>query len=472
MIKSNAFIGRQAMIVCLSIFLCLIFTYFNFAFADGSNAHSFDNFEDADAGDLSCKLGVKSTEEKLKCFKDNGYPYASPCAGFVLLKSAKICSGPRIRIAQYKFSEGLPLDRKLITELGNFVNGQLYNHSQIMAFAALLEHRFKIEDVEISFHQVNANVLEMIVSGEPPSSGVSGGMFVGSDMTSFFEINGKHYMGGLRPGFFEYSLQVDQQNIKGVNLSFPISVRRSSTTKLILSAEDYEGQFLNSKHANLMLNFDTFMFEVETPLVESFGIGIGTSNTSDFTGNFKSEDYAFAYANFGWEALPSVDMSIRSYGSSSGGLSSIVSLSGRKIFYPSWLFGGLLRGDAVVKHAFGRVSKIPVHERIYLGGSNMRGYDRFEVGRHVSGDDFALWGARSLGVLQLDALFPVKSFNELFVGVHADVGVVSGIAGGSDIFTSYGVISEYGLADGTSLKIGLTKSDNSRSFSLSLERAF
>lgn len=457
-------------IVKLSAILCVAVTLSTLVRPGGASAQSTPEevlieFQGVDAPPAEC-MRTDSQEEALSCYWDSGFPYASLCSHSLYSQQEEICLGPRVRIADFNFSDEIPFRDSLIQSLGGFERGQFYNHRQVLDFLFILRDRIGVVDAEITFVQAGSRSVRMLVVGRPPRSSIRGGLYLDSYDGFVSTVTGSHFFGKNAPGFLDYYLQGSNNRLGEVGISIPISVNRESSTRLGVRAYDTDGQYADLQGATL--NFSVSQHAnnaARFPGILSYGgaIVVETFNAAGLIS--QNDDYGSIFANWGWDKQDFVvdkDLRFNAYWLSGHGLTSKLSFSASSINDLSYNSEAILRNISNLELMLGSTSKAPLSERVFIGGANLRGFHQREIGRTGSGD-FANWGKRWSFTSQFELLWPIqREIGDTLVGVHADLGLISDDNFDIGSYGSLGLVGEFKLFEDLNVKLTLSRTNISR----------
>ncbi len=461
----------------LSVFLCVGVTLLSLLWPDGARAQPTPEellieFHGADIPPEEC-VNTDRPEEALSCYWDNGFPYASLCPQSLYSQQEEICSGPRVRIADFNFSDKIPFRNSLIQSLGGFERGQYYNHRQVLYFIGVLRDRLGVTDAEITFEQAGLSSVRMLVDGRAPRSSISAGFYVDSFDGFVGTLTGRHFVGRNAPGFLEYYLQGASNGLSEVGASIPISVRPESTTRLSVRAYDAEGRYADLRGTSLSFSVAQYASEaVQFPRIASYGGEIVDETFSAAGFIPKDDEYLSVFLNWELDAPDFFDdnnLRLSAYWLAGQGVTSKLSFSGSGLNDLSDNTEAVLRNFSQMELMLGSISTAPVSERIFLGGRNLRGFYPREIGRTTNGD-FNDWGERWSLTSQFELLWPVYGeLSDVSVGVHADLGLISDDSFDIASYGSVGLISELGSFEGVRVQLTLSRNNFSRNkFALSL----
>lgn len=444
------------------------FVAFTFASAIWPNALSaqtthedvFVEFKGTDTPPDGC-IKIDSPNEALSCYWDNGFPYASLCPQPLFFLQEKICPGPRVRIADFNFSDEMPLRKSLIQLLGGFERDQYYNHQQVLDFIVVLRDRFSVEDAEITFEQAGLNSVRMIIDGRLPTSAITSGLHIDSFDGLVGRLTGRHFKGGNAPGFIEYYLQGAANGSGEIGASIPLSVHLNRTTRLSVSSYDTVGRYANLKGTALRLNVVRHFTEAEYfAKFASFDLEIVTEKYNSPGFIPKHDHYLGAFTDLalnGTNIFEYQNLRLGVYFLEDQGVTSKLSFSAsnkKNLWDDS---RAILRSFSNLEIMFGSISRSPLSERIFLGGQNLRGFYAWEVGRKSNGG-FDDWGEKLSLSSQIELLWPIYiDGRDVFLGVHADLGITSNSNLDMDTYGSIGLMAEIGVSKGAKFQLTLSR---------------
>ena len=454
----------------LSVFLFVAITFSSLVGPDGAGAQPtaeelLIEFQGAAPPPEEC-MGIDRPEEALSCFWGNGFPYASLCPQSLYSPQEKICPGPRVRIADFNFSDEIPFRNSLIQSLGGFERGQFYNHRQVLDFIRVLRDRLGVTDAEITFEQAGLSSVRMLVDGRAPRSSISAGFYIDSFDGFVGTLTGRHFVGRNAPGFLEYYLQGASNRLSELGSSIPISMRPESTTRLGVRAYDAEGHYADLRGARLSLSVAQYALGAgQLPRIASYGGEIveETFRAAGFTP--QDDEYLSAFINWELDAsdfFNDNDLRLSAYWLAGHGFTSKLSFSGSSVSELSDNSEAVFRNFSQMEFMLGSISTAPLSERIFLGGQNLRGFYPMEIGRTTNGN-FTNWGERWSLTSQFELLWPIqKEFSDVLVGIHADLGLISD--DNFDIASngSTGLILEFGSFDDINIQLTLSRNNFSR----------
>lgn len=457
-------------LVKLSVVLCVAVTFSTVVRPGGASAQSASeevliDFQGVDPPPAEC-MRTERRDEALSCFWDNGFPYASLCPQSLYSQQEEICLGPRVRIADFNFSDEIPFRDGLFQSLGGFERGQFYNHRQVLDFLLILRDRIGVVDAEITFVQAGSNSVRMLVVGRPPRSSIRGGLYLDSYDGFVGTVTGSHFLGENAPGFLNYYLQGSNSGLSEVGASIPISVTRESTTRLGVRAYDADGHYADLQGASLSFTVAQHAnSDVRFPGILSYGGAVVAETFSTAGLISQNDDYGSIFANWGWDKLDFLDdkdMRFNAYWLAGHGLTSKLSFSASSINDLQYNSEAILRNISNLELMLGSTSKAPLSERVFIGGANLRGFHPMEIGRTGSGD-FANWGKRWSFTSQFEFLWPIhREFGDTLVGVHADLGLISDDNFDIGRYGSLGLVGEFKLFEDLSFKLTLSRTNISR----------
>lgn len=454
----------------LSVILCLAIIFSSIVWPDCASAQPTPEeflFElhGAAPPPEEC-IRTDRSEEALSCYWDNGFPYASLCPRSLDSLQEEICSGPRVRIADFNFSDEIPFRKNLIQSLGGFERGQYYKHQQVLDFIVVLRDRLGVVDADITFEQAGLSSVRMLIDGRVPTSAISSGLHLDSFDGLIGGLTGRHFVGGNAPGFLEYYLQGSTNGLSEVGASIPISVHPQRTTRLGVRSYDAVGRYADLQGTSLSLNDVKFSPNTaQFVRIESIGVEI-IDETFRAAGFIPQHDeYLSIFANLsldGPELFDDNDLRLSAYWLAGHGVTSKLSFSASSVNDLWDNSETILRNRSHMEFMLGSLSRAPLSERIFLGGRNLRGFYASEIGRTTNGN-FINWGERLSLTSQFELLWPIYSeFSDVLVGVHADIGSI--FDNNLDITTygSTGFVAELGLFEGFNVQLSLSKNNFSR----------
>ena len=454
----------------LSVLLFFAITFSSSVWPGGAGAQSTPEellieFQGVDAPPEEC-MGTDRPEEALSCYWDNGFPYASLCPQSLYSPQEEICPGPRVRIADFNFSDEIPFRNSLIQSLGGFERGQFYNHRQVLDFIGVLRDRLGVADAEITFEQAGLSSVRMLVDGRTPSSSISAGFYVDSVDGLVGTLAGRHFVGRTAQGFLEYYLQVASNRLSKLGASIPISVGPESTTRLGVRAYDAEGHYADLQGASLSLSVEQYApGAAQLPRIASLGGEIveETFRAAGFTP--QDDKYLNTFVNWELDApdfFDDNDLRLNVYWLAGHGFTSKLRISGSSARDLSDNSEAVLRNFSQMELMIGSISTAPLSKRIFLGGQNLRGFYPMEIGRTTNGN-FTHWGERWSLTSQFELLWPIhREFSDVSVGIHADLGLISDDNFDIASSGSIGLILEFGLFEDINMQLTLSRNNFSR----------
>ena len=454
----------------LSVFLFVAITLSSLVWPYGASAQPTPEeflieFPGADTPPEEC-VGTDRPDEALSCYWDNGFPYASLCPQSMYALQTEICSGPRVTIADFSFSDEMPFKNSLIQSLGGFERGQFYNHRQVLDFIGALRDRLGVTDAEITFEQAGLSSVRMLVDSRAPKSSIRAGFYLDSPDGFVGTLTGRHFVGGNAPGFLEYYLQTASKRFSEVGASIPISVRPESTTRLGVRAYDSEGQYVDLRGTSLSLSIARYTAgAAQLPRIASFG-GEIVEETFRAAGFAPQDDkYLSAFVNWELDATDFFDddeLRLNAYWSVGYGFTSKLSISGSSVRDLSDNFEVVLRNFSQMELMLGSISTAPLSERIFLGGQNLRGFYPMEIGRTTNGN-FTNWGERWSLTSQFELLWPIqREFSDLSMGIHADLGLITDDNFDMASYGSVGLILQFGSFEDINIQLTLSRNNFSQ----------
>lgn len=418
-----------------------------------------------------------SSVEALSCFWNNGYPYAALCSIDVLDAAAVICAGPRVYISDVQFSGGLPLSHSVIARLSDFQHGQLYDHSQVVAFIQRLENRLDLENVEVVFEQVSSNQVRMLVDGDVPTGNIGAGLFYDSESEAVAGVTGRHFVGGSVPGFIEYSVSASHGEFEAGEISVPVGLNDASATRLSFNMFDVQRTIMARSGTQLRFNVQVYSQEQQNLFQsESFGGRVTAEEVTTRDGLTREEHYMSVYGQWSLslpQVFDSLTLRLTSHILSGSGLTGVLELEGSRILRPQWSQRSFFRLNSDMKLFLGSIDDGPISQRIYLGSPEIRGFYRDEIGLG-SFNEFNDWGGRFLFSAQLDYLAQLlHRETDLLSGVHFDFGTLQGQSGDNHFRYSYGALMEYQLGNQSTMQFSYSINDNDQeSFSINFNQTF
>lgn len=454
----------------LSVFLCFAITFSSVVLLGEASAQSTPEeflieFQSTDTPPDEC-MRTDRPEEALSCYWDNGFPYASLCPQTLYSQQDEICPGPRVRIADFNFSDDIPFRNSLIRSLGGFERGQFYNHRQVLDFIAVLRDRLGVMDAEITFEQAGLSSVEMLVGGHAPRSSISAGFYVDSFDGFVGTLTGRHFVGRNAPGFLEYYLKGASNRLSEVGASIPISVRPESSTRLGVKAYDVEGHYADLRGTSLSFSVTQYApGAAQFPRIASYGGEVVQETFSAPRFIPQHDEYMSIFVNWEFDAPDFFDgnnLRLRTFWLAGHGATSKLSFSGSSVSDLLDNSDAIFRNFSHIELMLGSISRAPLSERIFLGGRNLRGYYAREIGRTANGD-FENWGQRWSLTSQFELLWPLQTeFVDALVGAHADLGITNDTFDDIASYGSVGLIAELGSFEDFIVQLTLSRNTLSR----------
>lgn len=391
----------------------------------------------------SAFLNSNDFEARISCLRDNGYPYANICGYTPSAAEMEVCKGPLITIEDFAFSKEIPLRDQLIEQLGSFRAGQFYNQSQVVAFLDKFEKQFDISDARANFEKIGLRSVRMVVGGTMQRSSVSGGLFYTESGNFQISVFGRHYQSAFAPGFVNYSLYHEPTtNARGGAVSFPIGVTDQGFSTLLFQSDKLQRFRYDNDVRKLGIRYELKPYSDRFQLSQ-VQLDLVTSEIKAKSGSLHEFDYGVFSAQWRTPILEKrFVVGIDAYLQDGSDLVSQVSASNfyENVGVPGPFSHLFIKTSG--RMVLGEVEDMPLTERIYAGGSSLRGYRVDEVG--TQGLDVSNWGGSSLLTLQIDTLAPIEAISDKFLaGLHFDAGYFEGVTEGSNLYASYGVAARY-----------------------------
>ena len=435
------------------------------------------DFYDVSQASRKCSnINQTDTQSILTCYRNNGFPYASQCSRNNITGDRELCFGPEITISEFGFDQDLKLDQELLYQIGKFKKGQLYNNSQVSYFIFQLQERFHLKNATAVFEQASDTSVNMIVTGSLPKNSLALGAYYGSDERASIVAQGKHYRTGLHPGFLTYALSSSGGDISRINFAVPWKIKAEATTTAKLLLADNKYKFFDQKIFNLEYNVNKRNHDNKKFVnLDNYGLIFSTEEIEPSHLTKFNTDYVTLYGQWRFEDKTYFDkltILTELFVTRGESESAKISIEGIRTIKPSWADNMEFRLSGHINAGLGKIKKLPTLERSYLGGPSFRGFYSYEIGRESSIPSD--WGGRASSTLQVDFLHKVKGFaDNLLVGAHADIGMISHPSLKNTPYFSYGLVGEFLLADKLMLNISSTINELNRShLTLSLTSEF
>ena len=402
-------------------------------------------------------------EELVACYRNNGFPYAFVCTQSALSTESHICFGPIVRIAEYYFSEELPLRNSLIHSLGGFRRGQLYNHQQVLEFVSALERHLGIQQANATFEQIGMNSVRMIITGHPPRNSIRTSIFWDSDSRNIGSISGQYFASGSSPGTREYFVNFSSSGVSELGFSTPISIDENQVNSIHGRIFNLEGRYSEVQGVSFQFNVAprgsdiSYLGELET-----YGFEVASEEHSALGHASWRDDYLRLYSNWSIGNLgifESGEMNFNFYLANGRSITSNVRIFGATTQTVSNNPEITFRNRSYFGLMMGQTSNAPLSERLFLGGQNLRGFYPTEIGRSLN-QDFSDWGLRWSLSSQFELLWSIEDFfRNSSVGMHLDFGFGSSESLGTGGYASFGLISELRVFDDVSLQLSLSRNN-------------
>lgn len=462
----------------VSVVVFIISTFLLVIWNTSSKAQSSSDeitivFEGSETNSVACSK-IDDLAQSLMCYKNSGFPYAAMCTQSL---QDEICSGPRVRIAEFYFTDRLPFRNSLIEALGGFRHGQFYNHRQIQSFITVLNERLEVMDVSITFEQIGVGSVKMLVDGETPKNSISTGLSLDHTEGFIGTLSGRHFLWKNTPGFFEYYLHGSDTGLSEVGVSLPISTSPNSMSRIGATLYNADQHYVELTGTALKLDVIPYSGNViYFPRVSSYGARIHYTTFSSDGWMAKTDKYLSTFASWNLRApvlFDKSDIGSEAYLLSGNGVTSKLSFSGSGLYSLTDNSELTLRNSTNIDLMFGPITGAPINERIFLGGKNLRGFYPREIGRMENGG-FEDWGGRFSLTSQFELVrsLPIK-LGEVSFGVHTDFGIISDNNLDIDGYGSIGLISEFGFSRSHGVKLSVSKNNISPGdliFSLNFSR--
>ena len=376
-----------------------------------------------------CELDYYEIIDILNCLHSSGYVYAH-ATEIENSDLPKVVIGPQLRVSSLKSSDNISyLSSTSIQQMGSVRIGEVLDVQKFKDLAIFLQDRSLVEDPVFSFSPNNFGDTVITLNGKEPVSSLSFGAFVDGEGDKSLSLYGKHFSNVFVPGYLKYNLSFgDELHLQNSVITLPIGYSNVYTSSLGLNFRTEQRFEYSESVAQLALLREYHHDKREKqflPLsVVSFDI---TNYNFDGFGIHSDESYLSLSAEFG---NPSQELSwgLRFSASSS--------LTQDSLWTRGDAFLTLVNSDSlgesfrfsmhgVASIVSGSLSRIPVQQRLYVGGSSsVRGLRDRELGMFTTIGEF-VGGNRSVIIRNEFAKSLPEILSNAEIGGHLDFGLLA-----------------------------------------------
>lgn len=338
--------------------------------------------------------------------------------------------GPQLRVASIQTAENIAyLSPDHVAKIGQVKAGEVVRPLKFQQLAKSLRERELIESSIFSFDPTPLGYTDITLHGEEPPSFLSFGVFLDGQGYGSLSLYGKHFSNYIVPGYLAYNLSFSEGfALNDAEISVPFAYAKTYTNSLGLNFHRDNTSLYLDEQVQVSLRQTFYHDEQSASLLPLSFVSLNWSEYG-FNG-FGLETNAKAasvIAEFS-QSIPDLHWGLR-FSAFSSLTENGEWVKGDAFFHVgnSDVLGDGFRVsmDGVASFIAGEVSRIPVQERLFLGGpSSVRGVRDREIGLHRPlGAN--LGGDRSVTLRSELAKSIPDLLSNAEIGVHFDGGVLA-----------------------------------------------
>jgi len=384
---------------------------------------------DGDDGRHCFQSEEVETSGILDCLHQSGYVYAY-ADGSEGSDAQSIVMGPQLRVASIQTADSIAyLSPENVAKMGQVKTGEVLRPLKFQQIAKSLQERELIESSVFSFDPTPLGYTDITLHGEEPPSSLSFGVFLDGQGDGRLSLFGKHFSNYFVPGYLKYNLSFGEGfNLNDAKISVPLAYSKTYTNSLGLGFHRDETSLYFDEHMQVSLRQTFYHDEQSASLLPLSYVSLNWSEyVFDGFGVQVDAEAASVVAEFS-RSTPDLQWGLR-FSAFSSLTENGEWVKGDAFFHVgnSDVLGDGFRVsmDGVASFIAGEVSRIPVQERLFLGGpSSVRGVRDREIGLHrplganLGGDRSVI--VRSELAKSIPGLLPNAE-----IGVHFDGGVLA-----------------------------------------------
>lgn len=416
---------------------------------------------DGDDGRHCFQSDEVETSDVLDCLHQSGFVYAY-ADGPEGSATQSIVMGPQLRVASIQTAENIAyLSPDLVAKIGQVKAGEVVRPLKFQQVAKTLQERELIESSIFSFDPTPLGYTDITLHGEEPPSFLSFGVFLDGQGYGSLSLYGKHFSNYFVPGYLTYNLSLGEGfELNDAEISVPLAYAKTYTNSLGLGFHRDNTSLYRDEKVQVSWRQTFYHDEQSASLLPLSFVSLNWLEYGfNGFGLEMNSKAASVIAEFS-RSLPD-----RHWGLRFSAFSSLTEngewVRGDAFFHVgnSDVLGEGFRVsmDGVASFIAGEVSRIPVQERLFLGGpSSVRGVRGREIGLHRPlGAN--LGGDRSV-ILRSEL---AKSIPDLLpnaeIGVHFDGGVLGDERAWSEPLASSGMFFRFLNEDARKLELNVSR---------------
>ena len=402
------------------------------------------------------------TSAVLSCLHQSGYVYAYAVAVPENSDARTIVMGPQLRVASIKAADNIAyLSPENIAKMGDVKSGEVLKPLKFQQAAKSLQQRELVENSVFSFDPNPLGYTDITLNGEEPPSFLSFGVFLDGEGAGGLSLYGKHFSNYFVPGYLKYNLSFGEGfNLNDAEISVPLAYSKTYTNSLgfgfyrdetsLYLDEQFQVSVRQTFHheeqgaallplSYVSLNWSEYIFD-------GFGVQMDAATVSAVA------EFSRSKPNLHWGLRFSAFSALTENGEWAQG----------DAFFHVSNSDALGEGfrvslDGVASFIAGEVARIPVQERLFLGGpSSVRGVRDREIGLHQSlgpvlGGDSSVF-VRSELAKSIPDLLPNAE-----IGVHFDAGVLASNGNVGDTLASSGAFFRFSNEAARKLELNVSR---------------